>query len=487
MDFNIGRAANVAPVPVMSVGYGGNVGIGTTSPQSKLQITTATAGTIASTVAAGTNAGIYLEDNATPTDNYFVSKIHNPGNSLPVGGIKFAVSPDGTNYSWAGIKGLTTSSGNAGVLAFYTSANNSSGDGSTERARIDASGNLMVGAGSTSTRTVLTPDAVFQSYYSTEAASRIHLGRDVGIGGGAGVAFGGGGGYSLMGTDNTSGTNLYFNAGSNAVGSLTTGYQLMINGSIGTVIVTGAGGMANKGILQFSTQASTYQLMGGNNIGYLGYKSGGYHRWFGTSGEVMRIDSSGNMLVGTQSAGTQAAGGVAIVPSTDSLIRIGHANGTGSGSLYMQFSYNSSALGSISQHGTSQILFNTTSDYRLKENVVPMTGSIDRLKALKPSQFNFITDSGNTVDGFLAHEVQAVVPEAISGTKDAMKDEEYEVTAAVLDDEGIEITAAVMGTHSVPDMQGIDQSKLVPLLTAAIQEQQTLIEALTARITALEG
>ena len=68
-----------------------------------------------------------------------------------------------------------------------------------------------------------------------------------------------------------------------------------------------------------------------------------------------------------------------------------------------------------------------------------------------------------------------------------MRDEEYEVTAAVLDDEGLETTAAVMGTRSVPDMQGIDQSKLVPLLTAALQEAITNIESLTARIEALEA
>ena len=76
--------------------------------------------------------------------------------------------------------------------------------------------------------------------------------------------------------------------------------------------------------------------------------------------------------------------------------------------------------------------------------------------------------------------MQDVVPEAISGTKDAMMDEEYEVTPAVLDDDGNEVTPAVMGTRSVPDYQGIDQSKLVPLLVKTIQE-------LEARITALEA
>ena len=126
----------------------------------------------------------------------------------------------------------------------------------------------------------------------------------------------------------------------------------------------------------------------------------------------------------------------------------------------------------------------TFSDYRAKENIVPMTGATDRLKALNTYKFNFIdgmlSPSDSTVDGFLAHEVQAIVPEAVTGTKDAMMDEEYEVTPAVVDDEGVETTAAVMGTRSVPDMQGIDQSKLVPLLTATIQELIARIEALEA-------
>ena len=109
-----------------------------------------------------------------------------------------------------------------------------------------------------------------------------------------------------------------------------------------------------------------------------------------------------------------------------------------------------------------------------------MSGATERLKQLKPSRFNFIADADTTVDGFLAHEVQEIVPEAIAGEKDAMIDEEYEVTPAVLDDDGNVVTEALMGTRSVPDYQGIDHSKLVPLLVATIQE-------LEARIAALES
>jgi len=111
--------------------------------------------------------------------------------------------------------------------------------------------------------------------------------------------------------------------------------------------------------------------------------------------------------------------------------------------------------GSISISG-STTSYNTTSDYRLKENVVAMSGATERLKQLNPSRFNFIGDTDTTVDGFLAHEVADVVPEAITGAKDAV------------DDEGNAV------------YQGIDQSKLVPLLVATIQE-------LEARIAALES
>jgi len=134
------------------------------------------------------------------------------------------------------------------------------------------------------------------------------------------------------------------------------------------------------------------------------------------------------------------------------------------------FSNNSSNIvGRITTQGSSTS-YNTTSDYRLKENVTPITDALSRVNQLKPSRFNFIIEANKTVDGFLAHEVSEIIPEAISGEKDALNED---------------------GT---PNYQGIDQSKIVPLLTAAIQEQQTIIESqkslidgLTTRIETLEG
>ena len=205
--------------------------------------------------------------------------------------------------------------------------------------------------------------------------------------------------------------------------------------------------------------------------------------------ERMRINTLGNLLVGKTTSSFSDAG-TAVYPNGEvNLVHSGTAlyiNRLASNGEVARFYRNSAHVGGISVTGSSTS-YNTSSDYRLKENVVDLTGASARVNQLNPSRFNFISDDTNTlVDGFLAHEVADVVPEAITGTKDAMKDEEYEVTPAVLDDDGNETTAAVMGTRSVPDYQGIDQSKLVPLLTAALQEALAEIASLKTRVEALE-
>ena len=128
-----------------------------------------------------------------------------------------------------------------------------------------------------------------------------------------------------------------------------------------------------------------------------------------------------------------------------------NSNSYSSGTVYIvRYRVNDSTKGSVTSNGSS-VAFNTSSDYRLKENVDYTWDATTRLKQLKPARFNFIADNTNTlVDGFIAHEVSSIVPEAVTGEKDAA------------------------------EMQGIDQSKLVPLLVKTIQE-------LEARITALES
>jgi hypothetical protein len=213
--------------------------------------------------------------------------------------------------------------------------------------------------------------------------------------------------------------------------------------------------------------------------------------WVNSTGsERMRIDSAGRVGIGTASPGTNTKLTIATTTSLIWPLKLAGKNYGGvitlsdTSGYALYFTAANVYAGAVTLSGGTTT-YATGSDYRLKENVVPMTGSIDRLKALKPSKFNFIADPLNTVDGFLAHEAQSVVPECVTGTKDAMKDEEYEVTPAVMDGETV-VTEAVMGTRSVPDYQGIDQSKLVPLLVASLQEAVAKIEALEARVTALE-
>jgi hypothetical protein len=217
------------------------------------------------------------------------------------------------------------------------------------------------------------------------------------------------------------------------------------------------------------------------------------------SGAGIDINTSGNVGIGTSSPATtlQVNGDVTIygTPSTSvhgvqfrNLFNVGahlFSQGAATTNTYINWINANGTVGSIAATG-SGVAYNTSSDYRLKEDWQLISAASDRVLALKPINFAWIVD-GSRVDGFLAHELAEVVPEAVTGTKDAMMDEEYEVTAAVLDDDGNVVTEAVMGTRSVPYYQGIDQSKLVPLLTAALQEALTKIADMEIRLSALEG
>lgn len=211
--------------------------------------------------------------------------------------------------------------------------------------------------------------------------------------------------------------------------------------------------------------------------------------------ERMRLDASGNIVSQDVTANSGNTNGYKIRQSPSSSTSAALFESiTSAGANRYHFAFRSGAssgsssgniVGSIRTTG-SATAYVTSSDYRLKTDAQPMTGASARVQALNPVNFEWIAD-GTRVDGFLAHEAQAVVPEAVTGTKDAMVDEEYEVTPAVLDNDGNVVTEAVMGTRSVPDHQGIDQSKLVPLLTAALQEALTKIDDMETRLAALEA
>jgi hypothetical protein len=186
--------------------------------------------------------------------------------------------------------------------------------------------------------------------------------------------------------------------------------------------------------------------------------------------ERMRIDPSGNLLVGA-SADIFASGRLQVTTSsfgvnvselaTDGGGTAFAANRTSSDGWVAGWYRAGSGVGSIAVTSTTTT-YNTTSDYRLKENVAPMTGALATVAALKPVTYTWKAD-GSAGQGFIAHELQAVVPDAVTGEKDALNKD------------------------GKPQYQGVDTSFLVGVLTAAIQEQQAIIQNLTTRLTALEG
>ena len=171
----------------------------------------------------------------------------------------------------------------------------------------------------------------------------------------------------------------------------------------------------------------------------------------------------GNLLVGT--VGTVASGGFRVVRDYDAAncanIDIGHITGSASGNRYATFAYAGSNIGSITQAGTTGVLYNVTSDYRLKSDVTPIQNALSTVEALNP--VNFTWPDGRKDDGFLAHEIQAVIPNCVTGEKDAVNEDD------------------------TPKYQQMDNSGVIPFLVKAIQEQQALITTLQTQVTALQA
>lgn len=229
----------------------------------------------------------------------------------------------------------------------------------------------------------------------------------------------------------------------------------------------GIGTSSPSNTLDVQTSAGKFSVeaLGGGSVrlassGSMGMNvPAGYNYEIDVDGsEVMRIDSDGVIRAGNLNEKLGAGSDfVSLSGNGYASLRVRRGADTGNAVLFFGSSSSSSAVGSIDT-SSSSTSYNTSSDYRLKEDWQPMANASDRVSALKPVNFAWKVD-GSRVDGFLAHELQEVVPEAVTGNKDAV------------DDEGN------------PVYQGIDQSKLVPLLTAALQEAVAKIESLETRLT----
>ena len=224
-------------------------------------------------------------------------------------------------------------------------------------------------------------------------------------------------------------------------------------------VSNGASGLAE---IQLASNVQAFSIgTGGSTSGYGVSALYFYDKTANT--ERMRIDSSGNLLVGTASSSISNVDAFSWIKGIGAYSQYQHSSGAVSGNFYIGFYYNGgAAIGSITQNGTTAVSYNTSSDYRLKENVTPMTNGLATVSALKPVIYDWVSDKSQG-EGFIAHELQSVIPLAVTGEKDAV-DEEGNIKP-----------------------QGVDYSKIVVHLVAALQELSAKNDALEARLAALEA
>jgi len=338
--------------------------------------------------------------------------------------------------------------------------------GSSERARLDSSGRLLLGTTTARSNvdfygTALTPS--FQYEGTSHDTSTLSL-------------------IANSTTDNVSGQLRFAKSGADGVGN---NGAVVNNEVLGRVNFSGNDGTNFKSAAEIictvegtvaSGQVPAMLRFYTNNIGN------------SSPNEKFRIQEDGAVIAGQN--GQWGAGSKSFyIDNTSDQQTLRISNGDPGSSPYQLIGFyrnrGSTPIATITTNG-STVAYNTSSDYRLKENVVDLDGAITRVKQLAPKRFNFIADETDTpIDGFLAHEVQEIVPEAITGAKDEVevwKEGETLPAGVLVGDNKLDEDG-----NTIPKYQGIDQSKLVPLLTAALQEAIGEIESLKTRVAALEA
>jgi hypothetical protein len=364
-----------------------------------------------------------------------------------------------TTLSASGV--TTVSAGSVSAPAITTSGDTNTGiffpaadtiaftEGGTESMRIDSSGNVGIGTTSTSSTYILRLNSANSNIgFMVSGTQAFTVG-----------ALSGGGGAFYYGTGNVEAMRI------DSSGKLLTNGASNTYGAAGSLSLNGGSGSATDVELRVGNTLYSYLYTSGADVQLASVTSIPL-RFLTNDTERMRIDSSGNLLVGTTSAGIANTLSTTIETSgaNNSRITVNHSSVAGSSndSNYMQFGYGGNLIGRIVQASTTTVSYTTSSDYRLKENIEPMTGALAKVALLKPVTYRWKSNQQDT-QGFIAHELQEVIPECVVGEKDAV------------DEEGN------------PQYQGIDTSFLVATLTAAIQELKAELDTVKSELQALKG
>jgi len=372
----------------------------------------------------------------------------------------------------------------------------------SERVRVNSSGQVGIGTASPTVNVQVQSGSAnsLLKLAGTTAGSGINDGLDVGINGSDGILWNRESGAIQIATNNAERVRIDASGnvgiGNTNPGSFhSSGERLVVGsgaGEQGMMIYSASDG---NGVINFGHGTSGSASYEGRIIYEHATEAMKFHAGAGTERMRLRTSTGGLMIndtgstrIGEPRLHVLQGGASTNVASfffnttddRDALIIRHNGCGTQSSGMIKFLNEAGNENGRISGN-TNSITYATSSDYRLKENEVSISDGITRLKTLKPYRFNFKDAPAKTVDGFFAHEVTAV-PEAITGTKDQTEDVLYK------DDDELPSGKNIGDVkETVPKYQGIDQSKLVPLLTAALQEAITKIETLETKVAALEA
>ena len=448
-----------------TINSSGNVGIGTVSPQKALN------------VFADNTAPVRFERNTSDGQVIQIYKDGSPVSSIGTNSIGIGTSSPSSllhvNNTADSANGIiiqnSSASGSAdSYVQFKTSSadvimgidatgtdvfkiSNSTALGTSDVLTIDSSGNVGIGTTSPSAPLHVVGNSYVQSGTLFTDAITAFSGSSLNINAGS---------SHFSAIVNASERMRIDSSGNVGIGTTSPSKQLTVSGDNAEFLLNRTGTYADT--INMGCPGGVPTIVGGTHLAF-----GGSGTWT----EHMRIDSSGNLHVGKTSSSNTTAGTSLLEDGRFAFIvdqgsggqEVGVINNQTSGTYVIDFRQANTDVGRI-RVTASATEYQTSSDYRLKENVEYDWDATTRLNELKPARFNWIKDDTNTlIDGFLAHEVSDIVPESIGGEKDEV------------DSDGN------------PVYQGIDQSKLVPLLTKALQEANAKIDNLTARLEALEN